>query len=256
MPLVSSLAVVTTAAILVWLLSLALRDASIADLFWGPGIGLIGWSNAALTGNWSWRPVLVNVLVTIWALRLALHLFARHRGEDSRYRALRDTWGPRFPLASLWVVFLLQAVLAWIVSWPVQAVHVGPGSAFGPVDALGVSLWLAGLVMESVADAQLARFRRDPRNANGVMDKGLWRYSRHPNYFGDCVAWWGIGVIALGQGTWWTLAGPVVMTVLLVRVSGVALLESTIATRRPAYREYIRTTSAFVPWPPRTTTRS
>lgn len=254
--LASTLALVTAVMLALWLLSLLLRDASIADLCWGPGFAMVGWSSAALTENWSWRPILVDVLVTVWALRLALHLFARHHGEDSRYRSMRDRYGDRFPVVSLVTVFLLQGLLLWIVSWPVQAVHAGSSRAFGAADLLGASIWLAGLVVESIADAQLARFKRDPANSNRVMDSGLWRYSRHPNYFGDCMAWWGIGTIALGQGAWWALVGPVAMTVLLVKVSGVELLESTIVTRRPGYRDYIAKTSAFVPWPPRTTTRS
>jgi steroid 5-alpha reductase family enzyme len=254
--LVSTLAIVTVAMVALWLGSLAVRDASIADLFWGPGFAIVGWSSAALTGNWAGRPLLVNVLVTLWAVRLAVHLALRHHGEDRRYAVMRRRYGAWFPLVSLGVVFLFQGLLLWIVSWPIQATHMGASRALGVGDLAALGVWLVGMLLESVADAQLARFRRDPRNVDRVMNRGLWRYSRHPNYFGDCVAWWGIGMFALGQGAWWSLAGPALMTVLLVKVSGVDLLESTIVARRPGYRDYIKTTSAFVPWPPRATARS
>jgi steroid 5-alpha reductase family enzyme len=252
--LVTTLGLVVAVMLALWLLSLRTADVSIVDIFWGLGFAGVAWVSHAASSNGSTRAWLVCLLVTIWGVRLAAHLAVRNlgRGEDYRYRAMRDRHGDRFALVSLGTVFLLQAVLLWVVSWPVQAVHHPLALApLGWLDVAGVALWSVGLGMEAIADAQLARFKRLPESKGAVMDRGLWRYSRHPNYFGDCLVWWGLGLIALGAGQWWALAGPVVMTVLLVKVSGVAMLESTIAERRPAYRAYIARTSAFVPWPPR-----
>lgn len=250
----TTLGFVVVVMLALWLLSLRTSDVSIVDIFWGLGFVGVAWVSHAMSVNRSLRAWLVCWLVTVWGVRLAAHLAVRNlgRGEDYRYRAMRNRHGDRFALVSLGTVFLLQAVLLWVVSWPVQAVH--HPSALTPVgwlDAAGVTFWSVGLGIEAVADAQLARFKRSPASTGAVMDRGLWRYSRHPNYFGDCLVWWGLGIVAFGAGQWWALAGPVVMTVLLVKVSGVAMLESTIAERRPAYRAYIARTSAFVPWPPR-----
>lgn len=241
--------------VLLWLLSLALRDASIADVFWGSGfaaVALLGL--VAGPAGASPRALLAWALTTAWGLRLSLHLLRRWRGkgEDRRYRAMRAGWGARFPLASLFTVFLLQGALLWVVSLPVQAAAaLGAARPLGPLDALGALLWAAGLGFEAVADAQLARFLARPDSAGRVMREGLWRYSRHPNYFGDAVVWWGLGLLGLSAGAAWALVGPALMTFLLVRVSGVALLEKDIGGRRPEYADYVARTSAFFPWPPR-----
>ena len=164
---------------------------------------------------------------------------------------MRANWGERFPVVSLFTVFLLQGALLLAVSLPLTA-----GAAFGnlrplgPLDAAGVALFAVGLAFEAVGDAQLARFLADPANRGRVMQDGLWRYTRHPNYFGDALVWWGLGLIGAAPGAWWTLLGPALMTFLLVRVSGVSLLEKDIAGRRPEYVAYIRRTSAFLPLPP------
>jgi steroid 5-alpha reductase family enzyme len=255
--LLVTLGIVLTLMVMLWLLSLATADVSIVDIFWGPGFAVVGWASHAIGQSGSARAWLVCVLVTAWAARLAIHLAWRNlgRGEDYRYRAMRARYGARFPVVSLVTVFLLQGGLMWVVSLPLQAVHGPAGvSALGWIDGAGLALWTVGLTFEAVADVQLARFKRSAGSKGRVMDRGLWRYSRHPNYFGDCLVWWGFGLIALSTGAWWSLAGPIVMNVLLVRVSGVALLEATIGERRPGYREYVRRTSAFVPWPPRTGT--
>jgi steroid 5-alpha reductase family enzyme len=252
--LIATFAVITGCMLVLWAVSLPLGDVSIVDIFWGPGFAITAWTSHVIGGLNTTRAWLVCVLVSLWAVRLAVHLARRNlgRGEDYRYRAMRDRHRARFPLVSLGTVFVLQAVLMWIVSWPLQAVH-GPraADAIGWLDAAGLALWAAGLALEATADAQLARFKRRPASTGQVMDRGLWRYSRHPNYFGDCLLWWGFGLFGVAGGGLWPLIGPTLMTVLLVKVSGVALLESTIADRRPAYRAYIRRTSAFVPWPPR-----
>jgi steroid 5-alpha reductase family enzyme len=247
-------------ALATWLASLPLRDASLADRTWSLMIALPGVAYALLLAPQAGthdRITWMLVLVCVWALRLAAHITWRNRGhgEDRRYAAMRAEHGASFPLRSLFTVFLLQAVLAWIVSWPLLA---GAASTreLGILDWIGAGVAAFGIVFEAVADAQLARFRADPANRGQVMQHGLWRYSRHPNYFGEACIWWGLGAMALAGGglaAAWTLASPLLMTVLLLRVSGVTLLEKDITERRPAYRDYIGRTSAFVPRPPRRT---
>jgi steroid 5-alpha reductase family enzyme len=246
-------AVAAVGLLALWAASVRMRDASVVDVFWGPGFAAIGWTSVAVAGP-SPRGVLVAALATAWGSRLAVHLARRRRGqgEDRRYAAMRAAHGERFALASLFTVFLLQAALMWIVSLPLQAAAaIRPEAPLGALDAAGVAVFGIGLAFEAVADAQLARFLADPRSRGGVMQSGLWRYSRHPNYFGDFLVWWGLGIVALAAGAGWALAGPALMTVLLRRVSGVTLLEKTIGDRRPAYAAYAARTSAFFPRPPR-----
>jgi len=238
-----------------WLLSLALRDASIVDIFWGLGFVAIAVSTYLWTNDGgSARRELIVALVSLWGLRLAVFLLWRNagRGEDPRYAAMRRYWGARFWWVSLFTVFALQGCLMWIVSFPVQLGQAAPGGSLGALDAVGVALFALGLSFEAVGDWQLARFRADPANAGRVMDRGLWRYTRHPNYFGDCCVWWGLFVVALSTpyGVW-SVVGPALMSFLLLRVSGVALLERSIQRRRPDYAEYAKRTSAFFPRPPR-----
>ena len=243
-----ALALVLGAAILLWLLSLRLEDASIVDVFWAPGFAAVAWATA-VTGPRAW---LVLTLVTIWALRLGLHIYLRHRGEDPRYAALRAKAGARWWWQSLFQVFLLHSALIWIISAPLQ-VAVAAATPLNLFDAAGAAIAACGLIVEALADRQLTRFRAQPANAGKVMDRGLWAWSRHPNYFGDALMWWGFFVIGMAAAPhWWLAVSPVLMTLLLLRVYGVSLLEETIAQRRPAYADYIRRTSAFVPWPPRT----
>ena len=237
-----------------WLVSLIKRDVSIVDPLWPMVSVAIAWS------VWLWddgagsgRDWLMLAMVSAWGLRLCAHLTARKWGEpeDFRYRSLRRHLPP-FWLWSLPVVFILQALLATVVSLPVQAVLGDPDpSPLSWLDWAGAAVWALGLVFESVSDEQLRRFKADPANRGQVMDRGLWRYSRHPNYFGDAAVWWGIYGVAAGTGAWWTVAGPLLMTVLLLRVSGVTLVERSIGKRRPGYAEYAARTSAFIPRPPR-----
>ena len=237
----------------IWVLSLPLRDASIADVFWGPGFALAAIVAAAISPP-SARATLLVVLTSVWGVRLALHIGTRWRKkkeEDRRYQAMRATWGDRFPWVSLFTVFLLQGALLWVVSLPLQAgAALGAARPLGPIDLAGVLVFGVGLAFEAVGDAQLARFLSDPSSRGRVMETGLWRYTRHPNYFGDALVWWGLGIIGAATGAWWCLLGPALMTFLLVRVSGVSLLEKDIAGRRPEYVAYIRRTSPFLPLPP------
>lgn len=252
--MVGSLVAVIATMCALWVVSLRIANASIVDIFWGPGFVLVAWVSVTLAPAVGPRGYLVAALVTIWGVRLASHLAIRNvgHGEDYRYRAMRAHHGAWFPIVSLGTVFLLQGALMWMVSLPVQAaIARGHGRPLGWIDGAGIAVVVVGLFFETVADAQLARFKRVPANAGQVMDRGLWRYSRHPNYFGDAVAWWGFAAFAVAAGAAWTVVGPIVMTLLLLKVSGVALLESTITERRPAYRDYIARTSAFVPWPPK-----
>ena len=247
------LGVVLGLGFLLWLASLARRDASIVDIAWGPGFVVLAWLYRDLGDAEGARSWLVPVLVTIWGLRLGLHLFRRNhgRGEDPRYQAMRRRWGRRFPLVSLGTVFWLQAVVMWIVATPLRHVQSSP-AGWSWLDGLGLVAFATGFLFEAVGDWQLARFRADPRNAGRVMDQGLWRFTRHPNYFGDALLWWGFGCFALATpGGAWTLVGPALMTALIVRVSGVALLERGLRENRPGYADYVRRTSAFIPWPPR-----
>jgi steroid 5-alpha reductase family enzyme len=239
----------------IWLASLWRRNASIVDVAWGPGFAGIALV-AFATGDGPFaRRALVAGLACAWGLRLGGYLAWRAWGkpEDFRYQAMRRHWGARFPLISLFTVFTLQGVLMWIVSLPIQIAQVAREPAtLGAFDALGVALFAVGIFFESVGDAQLARFKADPANAGRVLDGGLWRYTRHPNYFGDCVVWWGLFAIALGvSGGLYSVVGPIVMTVLLRRVSGVTLLERSLLKRRAGYADYVSRTNAFIPGPPR-----
>jgi len=244
---------VAGAMLALWALSLRLRDVSLVDVYWGPGFAAIAWTSVAVAGP-SPRGVLAALLATAWGTRLAVHLARRRRGagEDRRYAAMRAARGDRFPLVSLFTVFLLQGVLSFTVSLPLQAAATGRGGPLGLLDVAGAGLAVAGMVFETVADAQLARFLERPGSRGLVMQEGLWRWSRHPNYFGDFVVWWGLGLLGASAGAPGTLLGPLVMSVLLLRVSGVALLEKTIGERRPGYADYAARTSAFLPLPPRT----
>lgn len=238
-----------------WALSLVLRDASIVDPFWGLGFAIVAWVSAFVGGGSAADSAPLVALTTVWGLRLAAYLAWRNlgKGEDFRYRAMRKRWGDRFPLVSLGTVFGLQGALMWVVSLPVQlGQDPGVGEGLGWLAGAGVAAWAVGLFFESVGDVHLARFKADAANEGKVLDTGLWRYTRHPNYFGDACVWWGLFLVALALGApWWTAAGPALMSVLLMRVSGVTLLERSLAKRKPGYEEYVRRTSAFFPLPPR-----
>lgn len=248
---VLGLAVMLAAALVTWIISVRKRDVSIVDSIWSLLflLGTVVYLSASDVGP---RTLLVVTLVTVWAVRLSVHITWRNwgEGEDQRYQAMRRRHEPSFHLKSIYLVFTLQAVLAWFISLPLHAAVVGT-APLGLLDLAGGLLWLAGFGFETIADWQLARFRSQPNSHGAVLDRGLWRYSRHPNYFGECLVWWGFYLVATSAGGWWTALSPIVMTWLLLRVSGVVLLEKDIVNRRPAYRDYIARTSAFIPWPPR-----
>lgn len=236
-------------AFVVWVASVRLHDVSIVDSAWSFLVLLPALVVAAVLPQPGVRAAVVLLLAGAWALRLAAHIAWRHRGqpEDRRYQAIRRRNEPYFAWKSLYLVFGLQALLAWVAAAPLMAAVASP-APWRWLDALGILLFGIGFAFEAVADAQLARFRADPHNRGQVMTRGLWRYSRHPNYFGECCLWWGLWLLAAAGGAWWTVVSPLLMTLLLLKVSGVTLLEQDIALRRPGYAEYMRRTPAFVPW--------
>lgn len=251
----AGLAAAGALAFFTWLASLVQRDVSLVDRVWSLMIVAPGVAYALVLHAAGPRVGLVGTLAAIWAVRLAAYVTRRNwgHGEDRRYQAIRARNGPAFPLTSLVFVFALQALLAWLVSLPFLAVAAHPRE-IGVLDVAGAAVVLVGIVFESVGDRQLEAFKADPRSRGRVMDRGLWRLTRHPNYFGEFCVWWGFFLVAL-PGGWWAVASPLVMSVLLLKVSGVGLLESDIADRRPAYRDYIARTSTFFPWPPKDTAR-
>jgi steroid 5-alpha reductase family enzyme len=238
--------------LLAWAIATVRRNAGLVDIFWSLFFLVGALVYAAASAPNHARTVLVLGLIALWSLRLSIYLAARNWNapEDHRYREIRARNNPGFTWKSLYLVFGLQALLAWLISSPLAA-SIGSAAELAALDALGAALALFGIGFEALADAQLARFKADPANAGRVMDRGLWRHTRHPNYFGEFCLWWGLYVIALGAGGWWTLFSPLLMTVLLLKVSGVALLEKDIGQRRPAYRDYAARTNAFFPGPQR-----
>jgi steroid 5-alpha reductase family enzyme len=248
----SALVWLAVVAVLGWLVAVLRRNVDLVDSLWSLMFLLALVCYWRLAPQQTERGLLLIALVGVWALRLSVYLTARNWGhdEDRRYRAIRARNDPGFTFKSLYLVFGFQAVLAWLISVPLLGATLGD-APLGPFDYLGVSLWVVGFVFEAGGDWQLARFKRDPANAGKVMDRGFWRYTRHPNYFGDFAIWWGFYAIALSAGAWWSIPGPLLMSVLLLRVSGVRLLERDIGERRPAYADYVRRTNAFFPGPPK-----
>jgi steroid 5-alpha reductase family enzyme len=241
------------AVVAVWVVSVLKRNASIVDSVWSLlfVLGAVMYAMAAGDGMVA-RRILVLTLVAVWALRLAGYITWRNWGhaEDARYQAIRARNQPHFEFKSLYLVFLLQALLAWLISLPLLGALLSPAPING-FDVAGAVLWLIGMIFEAGGDWQLTRFKTNPANKGAVMDRGLWRFTRHPNYFGDFCVWWGFYLTALGAGAWWSIAGPLIMSLLLMRVSGVTLLEKDIGNRRPLYADYIRRTNAFFPGLPK-----
>lgn len=247
-----ALAFNATFALAAWLYSVVRRDVSIVDSLWSLMILAALASYLLLNGPPTVRGTLVLALVAIWAVRLSVHITVRNHGqpEDRRYQAIRANNQPHFWLRSLYIVFGLQAFLAWLIALPAVAA-ASSTEALGWLDLAGIALWCVGMYFEVVGDWQLMQFQRTRGSKDAVLDHGLWRYTRHPNYFGEALLWWGIYLLAVAAGAWWTVVAPILMTFLLLRVSGVALLEKDIVERRPAYRAYVERTSAFVPAPPK-----
>jgi steroid 5-alpha reductase family enzyme len=252
-PFASAALAVALFMLLLFIVALLRRDNSVADVGWG-----IGFVLAALVVLWQrevlvLRQVLVTALVFIWGARLAVHIWMRNRGkgEDKRYAQWRKQWGEHWVIRSFLQVFMLQGALLLVVVAPVLYVNAFGGPRLGWLDLVGVAVWAFGFFWETVGDYQLTRFLQVRTNRGRIMRYGLWRYTRHPNYFGEATMWWGIWLIAMSvPGAWFTIVGPILITFLLLRVSGVTMTEKAFAAN-PEYLQYQKRTSAFIPWPPR-----
>ena len=238
-----------------WLISIVIKNVSIVDLFWGMGFVLSATFYFLKTGEPEPRKTLLMVMVGLWGLRLSAYLIWRNsgKGEDFRYREFRKKYGEnRYWWISFFQTFLLQGILIWLISAPLLgAMLSGPEKQLGILDFLGIILWITGLAFEAGGDFQLARFRSDPGNKGKVLNTGFWRYTRHPNYFGDSAVWWGFGLFCISAGSYLPVLGSILMTALIIKVSGVALLEKSLKDKKPEYKEYIEKTSAFLPWFPK-----
>ena len=238
-----------------WLVSLLLKNSSIVDIFWGAGFVITSWIYFALTPDgFMSRKWLVVILTTIWGLRLSFYILWRNwgKGEDFRYQKWRQESGENWWWYSFFKVFLLQGVLMLIISAPLLAAQTSatPDRLIW-LDYLAILVWGIGFFFEAVGDWQLARFKADPANKGKLLNNGVWRYTRHPNYFGDATQWWAFYLVALSGSGWWTIFSPIIMTFFLRAVSGVTMLEKTLKNTKPGYEEYIATTNAFIPWIPR-----
>jgi steroid 5-alpha reductase family enzyme len=240
---------------LLWIWSIFIKNVSIVDLFWGFGFVIVNAFYVLMSGELTARKILMLVLVSIWGLRLSIYLAFRNigKGEDFRYQEFRRTYGAgRYWWFSYFQTFLLQGVLIMIVSLPFLGICLSKQAGnLNLIDYFGILVWLIGFCFEAGGDFQLSRFKLDPNNKGKVLDTGFWKYTRHPNYFGDSAVWWAFAIISIAAGSYWTFIGSVVMTILLIKVSGVALLEKTLNKSKPQYREYIRKTSSFFPWFPK-----
>jgi len=245
-----------------WLISVRIRDVSIVDSFWSLGfliVSLVSYFHPETSGGFEGRKKLILITTATWALRLSMYLTWRNHGagEDPRYRAMRRAFGPKFWWLSLFQTFFLQAVLCFVIAQPLHVGQKGPdaeGGVSGPnrrftfFDGLGAAVWLLGFFFETVGDFQLARFKADPANKGKLLTSGLWRYTRHPNYFGNAAIFWGFWLMACSvDGGWRTFYSPLLMTFLLLKVSGVALLERSLIKTKPGYENYIASTSSFFP---------
>jgi steroid 5-alpha reductase family enzyme len=229
------------------------KDNSIVDVAWGIGFVLVAILTFFLGPGFIWLHILVTGLVCLWGLRLALYIYMRNKGkgEDYRYARWRKNWGKTFVWRSYLQIFMLQGFFMLIISYPVILVNNSEDRGFSPWVALGVGIWLIGFLFEAIGDYQLARFKKNPQNKGKIMASGLWRFTRHPNYFGEVTLWWGIFLIALPLENGWTaVVSPLLVTLLLLRVSGVSMLEKKYAGN-PDFAQYARRTSAFIPWFPK-----
>ena len=249
-PYLLALVVILAIGVVAWLFSVMIRNVSFVDSLWSLFFLVAAVVFALDVETLSTRALIVLALVAVWSLRLSIYITIRNwgEGEDYRYQTIRANNEPGFAFKSLYIVFGLQGVLAWIISAPLLPA-VSAQAALGPLDVAAIVLWVIGFVFEAGGDYQLQRFKNDPANKGKVLDSGLWRLTRHPNYFGDFCIWWAFWLFAAASGAWWTVFAPLLMSMLLLKVSGVAMLEKTIGKRRPQYEAYIRQTNAFFPGP-------
>ena len=240
---------------LLWIISVIIRNVSIVDIFWGFGFVLANGFYFISTEGFLTRKIILLIMVSAWGLRLSGYLAWRNigKGEDYRYQQFRSKYGgKRYWWISFFQTFLLQGVLMWLISAPLLgAQYYGLEKNLGILDYAGIFIWITGIIFEAGGDFQLARFKADPSNKGKVLSSGLWHYTRHPNYFGDSAVWWGYGLICLAAGSIIPVLGSLLMTALIIKVSGVALLEQNLKEKKPEYRDYIQRTSAFFPWFPK-----
>ena len=240
---------------LLWGFSVIITNVSIVDLFWGMGFVIINAVYFYASGDFSSRKILLLALVSLWGLRLSIYLAWRNigKGEDFRYQEFRRNYGAkRYWWFSYFQVFLLQAGLMMIVSLPLLGVNSQTNfNGFNGLDYLGIIVFIIGFVFEAGGDYQLAKFKKNPNNKGRVLNTGLWKYTRHPNYFGDTAVWWSFGIFSLAAGSYWPFIGSIFMTLLIIKVSGVALLEKSLNRDKPQYHEYIQKTNSFFPWFPK-----
>jgi steroid 5-alpha reductase family enzyme len=234
-----------------FVVSLLKKRNDVADVAWGLGFVLMTWTSFFISGDSGVRGILVGVLVSIWGLRLAWHIHTRNKGktEDYRYLAWRKEWGKYFYIRSYFQVYILQGVFLFLIVLPVLFINKSTGTMLGILDVLGLIVWLLGFYFEAVGDAQLAQFIKNPENKGKLMQNGLWAYTRHPNYFGEVTQWWGLWLIALSSpGGVWSIIGPLTITFLILKVSGIPMLEKKME-ENPDFAEYKRRTSVFIPLP-------
>lgn len=240
---------------LIWILSIIIKNVSIVDLFWGVGFVIINAFYFYQSGDFFQRKILLLVLVTLWGLRLFIYLLWRNigKGEDFRYQEFRRNYGAeRYWWFSYFQVFLLQGALIMFVSLPLLGTNTQTASNdLNGLDYLGIIIFIIGLVFEAGSDFQLAKFKKNPNNKGKILNTGFWKYTRHPNYFGDTAVWWSFGIFSVASGSYWTIIGSIGMTILIIKVSGVSLLEKSLKNTKPKYRDYIQKTSSFFPWFPR-----
>jgi steroid 5-alpha reductase family enzyme len=248
-------AVIMVMMTLVWIVSVKIKNASIVDPFWGMGFVLAAVYYFLKSDGLFPRQILVLTLVTIWGLRLFIYLFWRNWGkdEDFRYRQFRHNYGEhRYWWFSFFQVFLLQGFLLWLVSAPLLgSMYQQPSPSLSFLDLPAILIWLVGFAFEAGGDYQLAKFKSNPENKGKVLDKGFWKYTRHPNYFGDSAVWWSFALFSIAAGSYVPVLGSILMTALIIKVSGVSLLEKSLKNKKPEYRDYIEKTSSFFPWFPK-----
>lgn len=249
-----SLVLIMSMMTVLWIVSVFIKNVSIVDLFWGIGFVLTNAFYFLATKTYYPVQIILFIMVTIWGVRLSVYLAWRNigKGEDFRYQEFRRKYGRNYTWISFFQTFMLQGILMWIISVTLLGANVYAGSrGIKFLDYMGITVWIIGLVFEAGGDYQLARFKMNKANKGKVLNSGLWRYTRHPNYFGDSAVWWGYGLLCLSTGSYPMVLGSLLMTLLIIKVSGVALLEKTIKDRKPEYEEYIRKTNSFIPWFPK-----
>jgi steroid 5-alpha reductase family enzyme len=240
---------------ILWLVSVIVKNVSIVDLFWGLGFVLTACFYFLHTKGFESRKIILIILVAVWGLRLSIYLAWRNigKGEDFRYRQFRKKYGEkRYWWISFFQTFLLQGILMWLISAPLLgAQYYGQNRSLGILDIVAILIWITGFIFETTGDFQLAHFKADAGNKGKVLNKGLWKYTRHPNYFGDSAVWWSYGILCLASGSYFPLLGSLLMTALIIKVSGVSLLEKSLKEQKTQYKDYIEKTSAFIPWFPK-----